>query len=75
MVHNVADVVFLDNFIREDVDGYFHIPEGVHGIFEVEVRICRAEPCSFISIGYHTIKKIVCVKEGGCGRASVFLIT
>ena len=42
VVHNVADVVFLDNFIREEVGGYFHIPEGTHGIVEVEVLyICR----------------------------------
>ena len=58
MVHNVVDVVFLENFIREEVDGYFRIPECVHGIVEVEVLyIHRAETCSFISTGYHTIKK------------------
>ena len=45
MVHNVVDVVFLNNFIREKVDGYFHIPECIHGIVEVEVLyIRRAEP-------------------------------
>ena len=61
VVHNAFDVVLLDIFIREEVDRYFHIPKGVHGIVEVEVLyIHRVETCSFISIGHHTIKIFLC---------------